>query len=361
MFKLLNLNPESFGLDINDSSLKIVKARRKFGLLRPVSFGERKLNPGIIVEGLIKDEDALAKEIKELANSTKGERLGTKYAVVSLPEEKSFFQVIQMPRMEKEELKSAIVFEAENYIPMPADRMYLDFCIVDPIVDHLDHLDVLIVATEKAMVDSYVSCVKKAGFLPVAFESEAQSVVRSLIKDETSPIPVAIADLGGDRTDLIVFAGRSIRFTCSIPISSKQITDEIAKQAGIATDQAEKIKTQQGISGQAEKPVTQVLEKLSEEIKKYLDFYLTHDSHTHLHLPKDAGVEKVILSGGGAGLKGVDEFLKQKLGIPVEFGNPLINFSPKLKHIGLPELEARPLAFATAIGLALRKPNLERK
>ena len=323
MFKFLNLNPESFGLDINDSSLKIVKTRKKFGLLMPVSFGEKKLSPGIIENGVIKNEEALIKEIKELAAGTKGERLATKYITVSLPEEKSFFQVVQMPKMEKQELKSAIVFEAENYIPMPSEHMYLDFQVVDPIVDHLEHLDVLIVAMEKTMVDSYVSCIKKAGFFPVALESEAQSAVRALIKNETSLSPVVIIDLEGSRADFIVFAGHSIRFT-----SSMQAVD---------------------------------LEKLADEIKKYLDFYLTHDSHTHLHLPKNGGIEKIILSGAGDNFKGADEFLKKNLGIPVEFGNPLINFSAKLKKTGLDGLDSNPLAFATAIGLSLRKPEIEKK
>src|SRR3989338_11231393 len=176
MINFLTLKTETFGLDINDSSLKIIKLRRKRGFLQPVSYNEKKVKSGIIKDGIIQDEDGFVKIIKDAVATVKGEKLKTKYAVASLPEEKSFSQVIQMPKMKKEELKSAIVFEAENYIPFPIDQVYLDFQIINPIADHLNHLDVFIVAVEKTIVDSYVSCFRKAGIIPLALEAETQSI-----------------------------------------------------------------------------------------------------------------------------------------------------------------------------------------
>ena len=211
MLKFLNLEPETFGLDINDTSLKIIKLKKRRGSLVPVSFNEKEIPNNIIKDGIIQNEDALVKNIKEALAGVKGEKLRTKYVVVSLPEEKSFSQVIQMPKMEEKDLKSAVPFEAENYIPLPAEQMYLDFKNIDPIVDHLDHLDVLIVAAEKTLVDSYVSVLKKSGLIPVVFEVETQAIARALIKDETSLSPVVLVDFGGDNTDFIVFSGHSIR------------------------------------------------------------------------------------------------------------------------------------------------------
>lgn len=365
MFKFLNLKPETFGLDINDSSFKVIKIRKKRGFLQPVSYNEKKLASGIIKDGIIKDENAFVKNIKDMLAGVEGEKLRTKYVVASLPEEKTFSQVIQMPKMEKEELKSAVAFEAENYIPLPAGQMYLDFQVIDPIVDHLDHLDVLIVAIEKTIVDSYVSCLKKAGLIPLAFEAETQAISRALVKGEKSLVPLVLIDFGADSTDLIVFAGRSVRFTCSIPVSSQQITEAISEELGIGLKEAEKVKLKYGFrkeksdskSVAVSKITGSVLDKLVVEIKKYLDFYLDHDFHQHL--PQKTAIEKVILSGGGADLKGIDEFLKLKLKIPVEFGNPWINFPSGLKKFALLEVQKKSLSFVTALGLALREPDPE--
>ena len=161
MLEYLNLKTEAFGLDISDLSLKIIKLKkgtyrgtRAFNL---ASFGESEIKPGIIKKGEIKDEERLAETIKEAIKKVKGEKLKTKYVVASLPEEKAFLQVIQMPKMTEDDLKSAVIYEAENYIPLPIEEVYLDSQIVPPLHNHLDHYDVLINALPRKTIDYYLS------------------------------------------------------------------------------------------------------------------------------------------------------------------------------------------------------------
>src|SRR3989338_9479720 len=197
-------------------------------------------------------------DINDAVATVKGEKLKTKYVIASLPEEKSFSQVIQMPKMKKGELKSAVLFESENYIPLPIDRVYLDFQVIDPIVDHLDHLDVLIIAVEKTIVDSYISCLKQSGLVPIALEVETKAIARTLIKNETSSAPLALIDFGGNNTDFIVFSGHSIRFTSSIPISSQQMTEAISEKLDVDFKKAEEIKIKYGIDGQKKGGETEI-------------------------------------------------------------------------------------------------------
>jgi type IV pilus assembly protein PilM len=324
------------------------------------SFNEVEIKPGIIKEGVIQDQDALVKIIKEALNTVKGKRLNTKYVIASLPEEKSFLQIIQMPKMEEEELKSAVLFEAENYIPLPIDEVYLDFQKIAPIEDNLDHFDVLIVAMLKSIVDSYTLCLKKAGLIPSVLEVESQAIARALVKNETSTSPLILIDLGKNNTSLIIFSGHSIRFTCSIPVSSQQLTIAISEALGVDFAKAEKLKIGYDLFDKKEtkqsKKILQalnpILEDLVTQIKKYMDFYRDHAFHEHL--PPDGRSEKIILCGGGANLNGLPGFLSSKLGIPVELGNPGINFlskqSNKTFRLGLKNF----LPFTTALGLALR-------
>lgn len=179
MLDALNLKPEAFGLDISDLSLKIVKLKKKGKFFSLSSFGETEIKPGIISGGEIKDGKALSKMISLALKNVSGEKLKTKYVVASLPEEKSFLQVIQLPRMKEEELKKAVYFEAENYVPLPIDRVYLDSQIVPPLTNHLDHLDVLIAALPKKTVDPYLSSLKEAGLQPIFFEIESQAIARA--------------------------------------------------------------------------------------------------------------------------------------------------------------------------------------
>src|SRR6185369_12211999 len=107
MLKFLNLHPEIFGVDINDASLKIVKLEKRGKDFRLVSWNEVDLKHGIVKEGVIQDQDVLAEAIQFACSTVKGKKLGTNYVIASLPEEKSFSQVMQMPTMTREELTHA--------------------------------------------------------------------------------------------------------------------------------------------------------------------------------------------------------------------------------------------------------------
>ncbi|MDI6603241.1 MAG: type IV pilus assembly protein PilM [Patescibacteria group bacterium] len=371
MLEFLTLKPEAFGLDISDLSLKIIKLKKRGKLLGLASFGESEIKPGIIKEGEIKNEEKLAEIIKEAIKKVKGEKLKTKYVVASLPEEKAFLQVIQMPKMTEEDLKSALIYEIENYIPLPIEEIYLDFQIVPPVYNHLDHCDVLLAALPKKTVDPYLSSFKKAGLQPKAFEIESLSVSRALIKDEVSTFPVLLIDLGATRTSFIVFSGCSLRFTSSIPVSSGGFTEIISKNLKVSLAEAERLKIKYGLEEKVKlkiKDINMEIEReerkifealipalvdLIQQIKKHLAYYQTHACHEHLP-PNGKEISKILLCGGGANLKGLTELLTLKLKIPVELANPWVNILPEDQR-EIPELPfEKSLSYTTALGLALR-------
>jgi len=265
MLEILNLRPKTFGLDISDLSLKIVKLKKRGELYNLASFGEEKIKPGIIKEGEIKDEDKLAEIIKTGLRRVKGEKLKTKYVIASLPEEKSFLQVIQMPRMSKEDLKSAVIYEAENYIPLPIQEVYLDSEIISPVNNHSDKFNVLLVALPRKTVDSYLSSLKKAGLQPEALEIESLSVARALIKNKATTSPILLVDLGETRTNFAVFAGHTLRFTSSISVSAGNFTEIISKNLGLSLAEAERLKMKYGL----EKRIAFKIK--GKEFQKFLD------------------------------------------------------------------------------------------
>lgn len=360
MFDFLNLKTEAFGIDISDLSLKVIKLKKKRNGLALASFGEAEMKSGIVRNGEVKKEDELVKMIKKVTSEVNGEKIGIKYVVASLSEEKSFSQVIQMPYMAEQDLKTAVIFESENHIPLPIEQVYLDSQIIPPIVRHSNHHDVLIAATPKKIVDPYVSCLKKSGLKPVALEIESSAVARALIKGGISAQPILLIDLGETRTSFIVFSGNSIRSTFSIQISSRGLAEIISRVLEIDFAQAEKLKLKYGVAGGKTEEGEKVFEAmiptltdLVEQIKKYLDYYQTHVSNDHSPSTSNE-IKKCLLCGGGANLKGLKEFLSAELKFSVEMGNPFVNISEKINSKMPSE---RYLSYSTAIGLALRGIN----
>lgn len=349
MLELLTLKPEAFGLDISDLSLKIIKLKKKGKFLGLASFGEIKMKPGIIEQGEIKNEEALAENIKKAVAQVKGGKLKTKYVIASLPEEKAFLQVIQLPLMKKEEIKKAVYFEAENYIPLPIEKVYLDSQIVSRVPSRPGRLNVLIAALPKTTIDPYVNSLKKAGLKPLALEIESLAISRVLIKNNITPQPLLLIDLGESRVSFIIFSGSSLRFTASYQISSQQFTKAIAKYLKIDFKKAELLKLKHGIDDSREgkrnlEALKPLLTDLVTQTKKYLDYAKTHSTK----------VGKILLCGGGVNLKGFVDFFSLQLNLPVELGNPWTNILPKPVKKA-PELsQEESLRYTTALGLALR-------
>jgi type IV pilus assembly protein PilM len=372
MLELLTLKQEAFGLDVSDLSLKIANLKKKGDKFYLVSFGEAVIPKGIIEGGEIKDEDSLSNIIKEGIRNVKGQNLKMKYVVCSLPEEKSYLAVIQMPKMKEEELKGAIRFEAENYIPLPIEEVYLDFQIIQPLYNHLDHFDILISAIPKKIVDPYLSTLKKAGLKPLALEIESLAIVRALIKNEVSYFPILLIDLGATRSSFIIFSGTSLRFTSSIPISSQMFTEAISKNLKVDLIIAEELKRKCGIKSltkihlkektgdtKLEKEIIEdkrifealipALTDLVEQIRTHISYYQSHAGHEHL--PSNVKeIKRILLCGGGANLKGLSQFLLKELKIKTEIADPWVNIQRGILEMPL----EKSLSYTTALGLALR-------
>jgi type IV pilus assembly protein PilM len=93
--------------------------------------------------------------------------------------------------------------------------------------------------------------------------------------------------------------------------------------------------------------ITPILGDLVTELRRSLDYFRSNSGHA---------VERLILCGGTARLKGLDRFLSEQLGIPASVGDPMraVNLSSKLEPQKEYVREVSPL-FSVSLGLAVRE------
>jgi len=359
-FGILNLNIEAFGLDISDLALKLVQLRRGGKQIKIQCFKEVALPEGIIKRGTILQPEELTKHIKKIIKQTKG--LKTKYVVLSLPEERAFLQVISMPKMSLSETKNAIKYEAENYIPFSADKLYLDCEPVacrdkDSPKDNNPNQEMLLAALPITAVDPYLEALDKAELTPLALETESQSIARALLKDCRCSNPCLIMDIGAVRTTFIIMANNAPRFSASIPLSANMFTESIRKTLKIDIKTAEELKRKCGLKNTTDQEkevfdaLIPILTDLMEQTKKHVEYYHDYATEKKFNI-KDFVIKRMIVCGGGGNLIGLDKFLQQEMNMPVEIGNPLVNIYDDPKKSPIPKDQL--LNFAVAIGLALR-------
>jgi len=337
----LNININSFGLGISDNSLRAAKIKKEKSGLVLASFGRKEIGEEIIKNGKVKNEDLLASSVKDLLKKIKGEKIKTRHVAASLPEEKSFLHFIEMPRMNDEELKKAVIYEAENYIPLPLSEVYLDFQVISSLKANKGNLNVLIVAQPKKIIDPFVSSLKKAGLFPVFLEIEPTSIARSLIVQKEKGGSFLLIDIGQTKTSFIIFYEGLIRFTSSIFIPLK----DFAKADRISSAEEKEPRVDGAETKEALLPV---LDKIVEAAQKHLKYY---DSYTSAgQNGKAENISKIIISGSNANLKNLPNLLSEKLQINTETGNPFANFSKGSQKIS----DSEALSYSTAFGLALQ-------
>lgn len=351
MFGLFRQPQPAFGLDVSGSSFKIFQldfGKKNVGVK---CYSDIPVPKGLIVNDEIVDNKTFVYLLKENLTKPQYGRLTTNYAVVSLPESKSFVRVIQMPLMSESEAESAVPFEAESFIPLPVDQVYLDW---QKLGDDGDKMEILIIASPREYVDKYLKLLDEAGIKTVALEVESQSCHRALIEAQSGETAL-IVDIDAYRSSLMMVEQGNLQFTSTIPIAGGTFTESIARALGISSSKAEEIKKKVGIANTPEYPnvktaILPVLNNLTEEIKNILKFHNEHSG---------SQVQRLLLAGGGAKMKNLAEFVGTELAsvapMKVELANPWVN----LKGLNNPPLnEVEALSFITAIGLAMRGLNL---
>ncbi len=346
------------GIDIGTASLKVVEIEDIGRRAKLSTYGSIDLPLDIIKSGarevIVRVSDAL-KELIRRAGVT------TDKATSALPGFSVFTTVIELPKMPEKELASAIRYEAEKYIPSPLEETVLDWEIVGETEAEITPKEgegrkkvlmsrILLTAASKSLVSRYTEIFKNAGLDLESLETEAVALVRSLVGEDTTPL--LLIDMGATATDICLVEDASPRLTRSIDIGGNAITRSIAKSLSIKPERAEQFKKDFGLKGGLAEGALE--ERVPQAIIAILDDIVKEIRHACNLFYNKGGrrIEKVILTGGGAKLTGLPEYLNSLLGVKVLIGNPWarVEYPEELRPLLL-ELGAD---FAAAVGLAMR-------
>lgn len=339
-------------MDLTDFSVKIFELEKNGKLDSIRSFSSKEIPPGLVENGIILNKEKVGEIIKEAINAAGPKKINTKKVICSIPESKVFLRTISIPAVSEEEAVEAIKWEVEASIPLSVDQVYYDWQFLDK---ENGKQNVLTVAVSREIADSLIDLLEGCGLVVYGLEMESIPSVRSLISAEAKKEDVfLIVDIGAEKTSFIITKKNIPYFTSSIPFSSSGITDVISSQMNVSHDEAEKIKLAQGIEHALENNaifnmMRPFLENLSVEIEKTIDFYKTMSKE------KREDINKIIISGGGANLKGLIPYFSTRLSREVVFGSPWVNL-----NLGknLPPISRNDSArYATAVGLAMRGIN----
>ena len=344
------------GLDIGTHSIKLVQLRKAGKGYQLLHFGMMPLMPEAIVDGAIMNAGAVVETIRNLLRM---EKINTKDVATAISGQSVIVKKIRVPQMTEKELAENIQWEAEQHIPFEISDVNIDFQIL-PSMGHVEggegnQIDVLLVAAKKAKVDDYTSLIIESGLNPVVVDTDIFALENEFeISNDIEEGIVALVDIGASTMNINILKGNVTTFQRDIAIGGNRYTSALQKEFSTSYEQAEALKMGTGFTANRSKEQVLALmavisEEVSEELHRSLEFFRSTTS-------EDA-IEKIVISGGCAKIKGLDRFLSDRLGLPVEVANPFrkLHCSEKIFD---PEYlrEVAPLA-AVGVGLALRRMN----
>jgi type IV pilus assembly protein PilM len=349
---------QAFGMDISDSSIKIMQLSRHRDSYFPVAHSHLDLPPTMIANHMISDQQKLADYISRAITAAK--HVSSRYVVVSVPEAKSFVRILEMPKMGDVELEGAIPWELEQDIPVPIDQVYMDWQIVK---EGETTNQVLVMSTPKDYIDTLVGSLKMANLKPIALELESLATARALIGPEDENQATMVIDMTTSLTSFIIVSGKGVlEYTSNIPIGGNHLTESVARNLGITPKEAELVKRESGLlteskKGNIKQALLPIIDNIVDEIRNVVKF---HEDHSKL----SPAVNKIILCGGAANLAGLPDYIAARLNIgigkPIDrivLGDPWINAFHADKRPKLDMTDQEAVAYSTVIGLALRGVN----
>ena len=329
-----------FGLEIGDSSIKIVQLKKEPDSLTVLALGEAASpQPGISSKSEAQWRET-AKAIKSLVKELK---LKTKNAVVGLPESEVISRLIKFPSMKDREVRAALEFEVETFIPHPLDKIQMDYEIISR--DENGKLLVFVVAALKETVEKYLKVLREAGVTPIALETPAVALARIFASSDS---PVLIVELEGKYSNLIIGKQQNVFLTRSVPIGTESFVRAISVSLGLEISEAEGYCRTYGLKGdELEGKVKQALmplfERLIHEVKKVI-YAFNEEWRDNVGL--------LVFSGDGATIPEFTEETARILGIETQVAQPFAQV--KLAAPAVIDVQKEGGRFSVALGLAAR-------
>jgi cell division protein FtsA len=272
----------------------------------------------------------------------------------------------------REDVHRAI--DAAKAVALPSGREILHVLPQDFVVDDQDgisapvgmtgtrlEVNVHIVTGSASSTQNIVACVNRAGVTVLDTVLEQLAASEAVLTDDEKQLGVALVDIGGGTTDFAIFERGSIWHTGVVSVGGDHFTNDIAVGLRTPIPDAEKIKRRCGcalsaivdeyetidvpsVGGRksrvmARRVLSEILQPRAEEV-----FHLLWDEI------RNAGFENslnsgLVLTGGGALLKGIPEIAQQVFDLPIRRGVPAA-VGGLADHVNSP-------AFATAAGLVM--------
>ncbi len=303
------------GLDIGSSSITVVHLETSFRKFQWTHVARRTWPTATGEDAEHKQRMALDGAMAELLEL--GELQGD-VVVAAIPSDRVISRVLHFPFTSIGQIESAIGFELEGHIPYSVDEIVYDFHVLE---QGDDGTRVFVAAAPREEFEEHLDFLATHGIDPqiVSFSGAAAARLASLVTDEEEA--VLVVDLGSETTEFNVVENGRLKTMRSLRRGGRQLASAIAGVREVDTAASQALMESEGLVvpegapyvDENEEPIAaaarQVLQPVISRIRQTLG---SRESSG------EAPMNRVLLTGGLAGLRGICDYIEAEVGIPVE-------------------------------------------
>jgi cell division protein FtsA len=377
------------GLDIGSNKVSTLIAAVNGSGLEVIGLGvaeSKGLRKGAVIN-IESTVDSIKKSVSE-AEAMAGCEIETVYVGIAGPHIKSFNSqgVTPIPTRTREINSDDVrrVIETARAVALSPDREIIhilpqEFTVDDQVgigdplgmVGMRLEVNVHIVTSSTTAAQNIITAVNRSGLLVGDTVLEPIAVAEAILSEDEKELGSVLVDIGGGKTNIAIYHHGAVRHTVVVPLGGELFTNDIAVGLRTTIPDAERLKREQGCAVSsmtqsdevfevagigsrqpraiAQSVLTDIVQPRAEEI-----VHLVRNEIRNAGYERQAGAG-VVLTGGGAMLRGFVELAEDILDLPVRIGScppprSLNGGTGRLKH-DMPQL-AGP-EYATVIGLVL--------
>ncbi len=220
-----------------------------------------------------------------------------------------------------------------------------------------------VVMASGTAIQNIQKSVKRGGYEVGDLKLQSLASASAVLEDAEKDLGVLLLDIGGGTTDVLIYQGNAIRYSRVYGIAGNRITNDIKETLNVIAEDAEQLKTNYGyateaaivkddtitVKGVGPRPSTRIpISLLTQIIRSRVEELF---EIINIELEKSDVKKKIraglVITGGGALLKGITDLAEKVFGVPARVGLPAEeHFDGSIGELSKPE-------YATALGLLL--------
>lgn len=264
----------------------------------------------------------------------------TKRAITFASNREVTIRCIEIPPVpEKDKLTEAVNAEANKQMPFSMGNAVLGYHVQGDVIKEEKALtQIMVAALQKDIIDYVNQNLKGGGLTNEGMLTLPQSIELALTKQfapySENDKKVAVIHCGNSTTSILIYKNGKIQFSRDINMAGFTITEaiyaggeyegqqikfnhlndavELKHKLGVMPP--DEMKDLKGVEKFAAQKIFETVEKIFQHIQLSISFYISQSG--------ESAVDKIILTGGSAGMINFKEFIEESLEVPTVLADP---------------------------------------